>query len=354
MMSFPAYATDFELHPHTGEAFGHLSSLFDRLTRVEFLLRVDDPKVNQGQMASDFDRKFGQALQMLGVALCPFPLPSDLPQELDFAFTFANKTVAVEIEKANREKILRDILKCHIYLHVGADYAVVALPRNYPHKHGVWDLFDFGVQRFDDCQRYGFGTPDKLGRILLLGFRQFDANTNEVLSVATRKRMRDQAAKEPANGASLLGQQSRAEESKQRPGPFMAELSVIEEQSKTRLDDESIPLLARLRQRGVLQDKEWNCIQDYLRHALTFLARPDRNMTKDDEGNAICCADADPRNGDWIRVVRANRLAGYRLPTWAALWLWWLRTDSSEQFWYEVGQVAREMGCRPFESPGEA
>ena len=195
MRSFAAYATEFEVHPRTGAAFlAHLSTLLEQLKRVEFFLRVDDPIANQGQMASDFDQMFGRALGGLGVTLCPFPLPSDVPQELDFAFTYANRTVAVEIEKANREKILRDILKCHMYLHAGADFAVVALPRNYPHKHGVWDLFDFGVQRFDECWKYEFGIPERLSRILLLGFRQFDATTNEVLSVATRKRMRDQAA----------------------------------------------------------------------------------------------------------------------------------------------------------------
>jgi hypothetical protein len=50
------------------------------------------------------------------------------------------------------------------------------------------------VQRFDECQTYGFGTPDKLDRILILGFEQFAADTNESLSVKTRENMRQQAA----------------------------------------------------------------------------------------------------------------------------------------------------------------
>jgi hypothetical protein len=81
-----------------------------------------------------------------------------------------------------------------MYLHFGADFAIVALPKNYPHARGVWNLFDFGKQRLKECNTYGFGTAENLGRILLLGFQQFDAATNELLSVETRQRMRDHAA----------------------------------------------------------------------------------------------------------------------------------------------------------------
>ena len=106
----------------------------------------------------------------------------------------SGRSVAVEIEKANREKILRDILKCHMYLHAGADFAIVGLPKNYSHSNGVWNLFEFGVQRFNECRAYGFGTTDKLGRILLLGYEQYAASTNRLLCTATRQEMRTEAA----------------------------------------------------------------------------------------------------------------------------------------------------------------
>ncbi len=194
MISFPAYATGFELHPQVGAAFQHLSPLIGRLTRVEFVLRVNDPTVNQGQMASDFDRELEQVLYSLGTAAYTFPLPPEIPQEFDFAFTFAGRTVAVEIEKANREKILRDILKCHMYQHFGADFTIIGLPKNYPHTHGVWNLFKFGVDRFGECKTYGFGTQDKLGRILLFGYEQYATATNDLLSKQTRQQMRAKAA----------------------------------------------------------------------------------------------------------------------------------------------------------------
>jgi len=194
MTTFPAYASNFEIFPKESEVTRHLSPLLSLLKRIDFTLRVDDPGVNQGQMVSDFDFALKQALLACGATTCKLPLPPDVPQELDFAFVLGERSVAVEIEKANREKILRDILKCHMYLHAGADFALVVLPKNYPHTHGVWNLFEFGVRRFGECQKYGFGTPDKLGRILLLGFEQFCAATGVPLSQKTRSEMRTRAA----------------------------------------------------------------------------------------------------------------------------------------------------------------
>jgi hypothetical protein len=81
-----------------------------------------------------------------------------------------------------------------MYLHAGADFAIIGRPRNYPHTHGVWNLFEFGVERFCECQTYGFGTPDKLGRILLLGFTKFDTASNVALSTKIRRWMRKQAS----------------------------------------------------------------------------------------------------------------------------------------------------------------
>jgi len=194
MATFPAFLGNFETYPREGLAYGLLSPLLGQLKRVDFVLRVVDPLKNQGQMDSNLDQSLESSLLALGASSADWALPDLVQQELDFAFKYADSIVAVEIEKANREKILRDILKCHMYLRFGADFAVVALPRNYPHKHGVWDLFDFGVQRLKECNAYGFGTAENLGRVLLLGFQQFDAATNEPLSVETRRRMRAHAS----------------------------------------------------------------------------------------------------------------------------------------------------------------
>jgi hypothetical protein len=190
MATFPAFLGNFETYPKEGVAHEFLSPLLGQLKRVDFILRVADPLINQGQMDSNLDESLKNSILALGPTFVDLPVPTAVPQELDFAFKYAERTIAVEIEKANREKILRDILKCHMYLRFGADFAIVALPKNYPHKLGVWNLFGFGVDRFKECNTYGFGTAENLGRILLLGFQQFDAVTNEPLSVETRQRMR--------------------------------------------------------------------------------------------------------------------------------------------------------------------
>jgi hypothetical protein len=190
MTTFPSYATNFELHPKDGEAAQHLAQLVNGLGLIDFAFRVDDPTKNQGQLESDFDAKLESVLLSRGARPYNLALPAGVPQELDFAFSFGDHNVAVEIEKANQDKILRDIPKSHIYLHAGAHFAIVVLPRNYAHKHGVWNLFEFGIERYDECRTYGFGSPDKLGRIALLGFDQHEAATSQLLTKANRKRWR--------------------------------------------------------------------------------------------------------------------------------------------------------------------
>jgi hypothetical protein len=194
MSTYPAYATRFEFCPPEGEAYRNLAPLFAAMGRVDFHFHVADPSVNQGQMTADFDTRLQSALLAAGAEDCKLKLPSNISQELDFAFSFCEKKVAVEIEKANREKILRDLLKSHMYLHSGADFALIVLPRNYPHTLGIWDLFAFGSARYNECLKYGLGTPNTLGRVLLVGYTQYDAVSGEKLSTATRQRMRRHAA----------------------------------------------------------------------------------------------------------------------------------------------------------------
>lgn len=196
MTIFPAYAASFELYPKSGEAFQHLSPLLDKIESVNFVLSISDPRVNQGQMISTFDAELENKILSLGASLFDFIMPAAIPQEHDFAFSYSGQKVAVEIEKANREKILRDFLKCHMYLQLGADLTIVVLPKNYSHKLGSWNLFEFGVQRYNECLTFGFGTPESLGRILLLGFEQFCATTNELMTKRIRDRMRKESIKE--------------------------------------------------------------------------------------------------------------------------------------------------------------
>ena len=195
MKIFPTYATSFECYPKSGKAYEQLNPLLSKLKKIDYQLTVPDPSVNQGQISSDFDAKFEAALVKCGAKQSKFSLPAEIPQKFDFAFSFEDLVVAVEVEKANREKILRDILKAHSYLYSGADLAIIALPFNYPHSGGVWDLFSFGKERFIECERYGFGSASLLSRILLLGFKQFDGLSDKYLSTDIRNQIRKQAGR---------------------------------------------------------------------------------------------------------------------------------------------------------------
>jgi|GEM_PF-1429872 len=130
----------------------------------------------------------------------------------------------------------------------------------------------------------------------------------------------------------------------------MTELQQIEQDMSAQLDDESIPLLEMVHLCNLISADEWNQVKAYLKEALLFLNSPNKTVTHDTPGTLVINPDADPRNADWLRIATANRLAGYSLPTWAALWLWRLKTDRSRKFWCEVGNIAAGLGYPPCES----
>ena len=133
--------------------------------------------------------------------------------------------------------------------------------------------------------------------------------------------------------------------------PVIAGLRVIEKESDVVLDDDSIGFLAEVRSANLLSDDEWNQIKQFLQEALQFIR--EQKTVRQTDGAVVMDLDADPRNANWLRIDRANRLAGYVLPMWAALWLWWLRTDTSAAFWRDVGTTASKLGCEPFPSKNE-
>ena len=104
MKEFRAYASNFELFPKEGEIFQCLSPLLGEINKVNFVLRVDNPSSNQGQMVSDFDDELEKVLLAHGATHFNLQLPLEIPQKLDFAFKYRGRTVAVESEKTNMEK----------------------------------------------------------------------------------------------------------------------------------------------------------------------------------------------------------------------------------------------------------
>jgi hypothetical protein len=191
---FPAHARNFEFFPTFGGAYECLSPFLSGLSRIDFVSQISDSSKNSGQLTSNFDDAFKKSLIQLGASNSQLKIPPIIRQKHDFEFSINNRSIAVEIEKANREKILRDILKCHMYMKFGFDFCLIVLPRNYPHTHGIWNLYKTGVERLQECMDYDFGVSERLERILLMGFDTFDTRTDERHSVQIRNAMRIEAA----------------------------------------------------------------------------------------------------------------------------------------------------------------
>jgi len=115
----------------------------------------------------------------------------------------------------------------------------------------------------------------------------------------------------------------------------------ISRRFKHELDEPlSLQLMARLRMAGSLNDEDWAEILEHMTDAIEFLAVENRKSSR----NYINLY-GDPRNREWLRIINTNKLAGYKLPHWAALWLRRIGiTRKGKFFWRSVGKVASEMG----------
>lgn len=163
-------ARHFELFPKDSTAYRELRPLLVACKEVRFPYSIGDR--NSNQFTLEFDDKLKAQLITCGAVEAQFEMPAEIKKEYDFAFSFAGKLVVVEVEKANREKILYDYLKFHMYLKSGADFSILFLTKNYAHRLGEWDLFDWSVKRYRQCLEFGFGNSQLFDRMLLVGYEQ--------------------------------------------------------------------------------------------------------------------------------------------------------------------------------------
>jgi hypothetical protein len=81
--------------------------------------------------------------------------------------------MVIEIEKANEEKILRDIVKMLLFLEAGqAELAALICPRNYVHKGGVWKVFETARQVLRSFVHVTELPTSKARQIALIGCTQ--------------------------------------------------------------------------------------------------------------------------------------------------------------------------------------
>lgn len=178
-------ARHFRSYPPESLAFEHLEPLIRKIGEVRFPVSVGER--NSNQLTYDFDSRLQSALLAQGAIHTELKLPALIGQKYDFAFTFGGKKVVVEVEKANWEKILRDLLKFHTYFKHGADFAILFLPRNYPHSHGEPDNFKAGQELYVQCLDNGFGQASIFNRILLVGYEQATVDGERFTSAARNR-----------------------------------------------------------------------------------------------------------------------------------------------------------------------
>lgn len=164
----------------------------DKLFPLDYKMLCKSSK-NNYQLSSQFDEALIAKANREGMVNGPLSLPKDISKEYDAAFKTPHGLVIVEVEKANWEKFLYDLLKAHIYLNHGADYCCIVLPENWAHQHGEIDLFDESRKRFELARKYHCGDQRILDRIFLLGFQQYWRGS--LLSSIGREKMRSECAK---------------------------------------------------------------------------------------------------------------------------------------------------------------
>jgi len=108
--------------------------------------------------------------------------------DYDFAMQMGNKKVVFEIEKSNKEKILYDYLKAHIYMKYEIDNVVIIVPKNWIHSKGKINLFEIAKENIKLCYEYQMGNKKILEKIIIVGFTQM--YKDEPLTIKGRKEIK--------------------------------------------------------------------------------------------------------------------------------------------------------------------
>lgn len=139
-------------------------------------------KANSYQVNLHLDGKLHEQLCSSGLKCSSTP-GLDIPREVARAvgqkadllvqIPVTGNRIVVEIEKANREKILRDVVKMLLFFDADqADLAALVCPRNYVHNGGVWNLFETAHQVLRAFIRVTGLPESKANRVALIGFTQ--------------------------------------------------------------------------------------------------------------------------------------------------------------------------------------
>jgi len=164
MLKFNLNIRNIEMYPDefTNEAF---RNKIHELNDCHYSLTCKSSK-NSYQLYSDFDEIISNQLISLGANQFQFSPNCNESIDFDFSLEIANTKAVFEVEKANKEKLLYDLLKMHIYLGSGAEVAVLICPTNWAHASATVDLFALAKERFNLCKNFGMIDENRLLAVL--------------------------------------------------------------------------------------------------------------------------------------------------------------------------------------------
>jgi hypothetical protein len=163
-----------------------------------FDAEIKNVKSNSGQVTLQaFDEKLEERLNALGCAILPHPvitLQKRMTPDITLYRDFDGRSVkmSVEIEKANWEKILRDLLKLHAYLHTGIDLGIIIIPEFHAHNHGKANQLKWARNMIESSLEVGMWNPSFSRKIMLVSFKMYCAETDQEYSKLVRTRFQDQ------------------------------------------------------------------------------------------------------------------------------------------------------------------
>lgn len=138
----------------TAELDGHFPAQIPQqlLGTLEAVFPIKYKMVNKSprnscQLDSTFDQELRQKLDNQLIRSVELPLPDGFSAEYAFDAAFELPEVGkvvVEVEKADHQKILYDILKAHIYLRAGAQSVVLLIPTTRGRKAKQNQMFEIG------------------------------------------------------------------------------------------------------------------------------------------------------------------------------------------------------------------
>ena len=172
ILIFDLEMRDVEFYSQDNTQYNSVKSELEKLNGLAYQLKRRES--NSRQLDSTFDNSVINWLSakkhnkiMLEVDGCSKDIRND------FCFDIFGKTTVFEVEKSNKEKILYDLLKFHVYLSCKADLTVLMVPKNWVHKLGTENLFAFAKEKLILCETYGMINRDYSSSILIMGFNQY-------------------------------------------------------------------------------------------------------------------------------------------------------------------------------------